>query len=125
VTTVLADRDEQIASLLGAGHSLLAELSARRHVVIGLLNSARALADQLRATMQETDDVLGPALAELDDVVGILNENKENLQASITGLQGYATAFGEAVASGPWFDAYIQNLTSPTTLAPVLSEVTQ
>lgn len=125
VTAELSSRDEQIASLLGAGHSLLAEVNARRDVVVGLLHSARALADQLRSTMRATDDVLEPALRQLDAIVDILNENKQNLQASITGLQGYAMAFGEAVASGPWFDAYIQNLTAPTTLLPVLSEVTQ
>ena len=57
-------------------------------------------------------------------MVDVLNKNKADLQASITGLRGYATAFGEALASGPWFDAYIQNLTSPSTLVPILSGVT-
>jgi phospholipid/cholesterol/gamma-HCH transport system substrate-binding protein len=125
VTGVLAGRDQQIASLLGAGHSLLSELDARQDVVIGLLHSARSLSAQLRATLRGTDDVLGPALEELDGVVDVLNENRHNLQASITGLRGYLTAFGEAISTGPWFDAYIQNLTSPATLVPILSGVTQ
>ena len=55
----------------------------------------------------------------------LLNENKKSLQDSITGLRGYATAFGEAISSGPWFDAYIQNLTSPGTLAPIISGAIQ
>jgi len=125
VTGVLAGRDQQIASLLGAGRSLLSELDARQDVVIGLLHSARSLSAQLRLMINDTDDVLGPALEELGGVVDVLNENKANLQASITGLRGYVTAFGEAVSSGPWFDAYIQNMTSPGTLAPILSGVTQ
>lgn len=124
VTGVLASRDEQIASLLGSGQSLLAELDARQEVVVSLLVSARDLAAQLRLMLEDTDDVLGPALKELDGVVGVLNDNRTNLQESITGLRGYATAFGEALASGPWFDAYIQNLTSPSTLVPILSGVT-
>ncbi|MCR1785138.1 MCE family protein [Nocardioides carbamazepini] len=123
VTGVLASRDQQIASLLGSGRSLLGELDARQDVVVGLLKSARELAAQLRLLLKDTDDVLGPALDELDGVVGVLNENREDLQASIVGLRGYATAFGEAISSGPWFDAYIQNLTSPGTLVPVLSGV--
>ena len=41
----------------------------------------------------------------------------------MTGLRGYATAFGDAASTGPWFDAYIQNLTDPATLAPVLSGI--
>lgn len=123
VTGVLAGRDRQIASLLGAGESLLSELDARHEVIVSLLRSARGLAAQLRLMLRDTDDVLGPALEELDGVVDVLNENRANLQASIVGLRGYATAFGEALASGPWFDAYIHNLTSPATLAPILSEV--
>ena len=123
VTGVLAGRDQQIASLLGAGESLLSELDARHEVLVSLLRSARGLASQLRLTLRDTDDVLGPALEELDGVVDVLNENKDDLQASITGLRGYATAFGEALASGPWFDAYIHNLTSPATLAPIISGV--
>jgi len=125
VTGVLASRDRQIASLLGAGRSLLSELDARHEVIVDLLHSARGLASQLRLMLRDTDDVLGPALEELDGVIDVLNRNKENLQASITGLRGYATAFGEAVSSGPWFDAYIQNLTSPASMAPIISEVTQ
>ncbi|TQK68372.1 MCE family protein [Nocardioides sp. SLBN-35] len=123
VTGVLAGRDQQIASLLTSGRSLLSELDARQDVVVSLLKSARSLAGQLRLLLEDTDDVLGPALDELDGVVDVLNTNKKNLQASIVGLQGYATAFGEAISSGPWFDAYIQNLTSPGTLAPILSGV--
>lgn len=125
VTGVLAGRDRQLASLLGAGRSLLGELDARQDVVIGLLKSARRLSGQLRLMLTETDDVLAPALDELDRVVEVLNANKANIQASITGLRGYTTAVGEALASGPWFDIYIQNLTSPASLAPILSAVTQ
>ncbi|RHW23623.1 MCE family protein [Nocardioides immobilis] len=125
VTAVLAGRDEQIASLLGAGRSLLSEVHARQDVVISLLHSARELSAQLRLMIRDTDDVLGPALEELDDVVDVLNKNKANLQGTITGLRGYVTAYGEAVSSGPWFDVYLQNLTSPATLAPILSGVTQ
>jgi phospholipid/cholesterol/gamma-HCH transport system substrate-binding protein len=125
VTGVLAGRDRQIASLLGAGRSLLAEVHARQDVIISLLHSARDLSAQLRMMIRDTDDVLGPALKELDGVVDVLNKNRKNLQASITGLRGYVTAYGEGVASGPWFNAYLQNLTSPATMAPILSGVTQ
>ena len=123
VTAVLASRGEQMTSLLAAGRSLLAQLDARQNVIIGLLRSARSLSAQLRALLRDTDDVLDPALKELDGVVDVLNQNKANLQGTIDGLRGYVTAFGEAVSSGPWFDVYIQNLTSPGTLAPILPTV--
>lgn len=123
VTAVLAGRDKRMASLLGAGRSLLAELDARQEVVVGLLHSARSLATQLRLMLRDTDDVLGPALQELEKVIDVLNANKANLQATLTGLRGYTTAVGEALSSGPWLDIFIRNLTSPTTLVPVLSGV--
>ncbi|HWU22864.1 MAG TPA: MCE family protein [Nocardioides sp.] len=125
VTAVLASRNKEITPLLTSGRSLLAELTARQSVVVALLRDGRRLANQLHLVLAENDGRLGPALDELDKVLGVLNRNRKNLQATITGLRGYATAFGEAIGSGPWFDAYVQNLTSPGTLAPIISGVTQ
>lgn len=124
VTDVLAGRDQQIASLLTSGESLLSELDARQRVVDSILVSARTLARELRLVLQENAKVIGPALEELNRIVAVLNRNKKAIQGTITGLRGYATAFGDAASTGPWFDAYIQNLTSPTTLVPILSGVT-
>lgn len=124
VTDVLADRNSQIASLLTSGQSLLSELDARQRVVVSLLESTRVLTYQLRSVMSENARVIGPALDELNTLVTLLNRNKKALQDTITGLRGYATAFGDAASTGPWFDAYIQNLTSPSTLVPILSGVT-
>lgn len=125
VTSVLAGRDKQIGSLLKSGRSLLSELDARQKIIIDLLHSARNLSNQLRLVMRDTDDVLGSALEELDRVVDVLNRNKKNLQSVMTGLRGYVTAYGEAVASGPWFDVYLQNLVSPGTMAPIQSGLGQ
>jgi len=123
VSQVLASRNQQIGTLLGSGNSLLTQLDTRQAVVVGLLKSVQDLSRQLRGVVNENRATFGPALDELGKVVTVLNQNKASLQASITGLRGYATAFGEAISSGPWFDAYIQNLTSPGTLAPILSGV--
>ncbi|MCR1781379.1 MCE family protein [Nocardioides carbamazepini] len=123
VTGVLADRDQQVASLLTAGESLFAELDARQRVVEDLLSSAQALAAQLRAVLEENAQVIGPALRQLNDIVAVLNRNKKAIQDTLVGLRGYATAFGDAASTGPWFDAYIQNLTDPATLAPILSGI--
>ena len=123
MTGVLADRDRQVASLLTAGQSLFAELNARQRVIDELLVSAQTLADQLRAVLDENAKVIGPALRQLNDIVDVLNSNKKAIQDTIVGLRGYATAFGDAASTGPWFDAYIQNLTDPATLSPILSGV--
>lgn len=125
VTAVLASRNKQITPLLASGRSLLAALNARQYVVTALLRDGRRLAHELQLVLSQDDGRLGPALDELDQLLGVLNRNRKNLQDTITGLRGYATAFGEAIGSGPWFDAYVQNLTSPGTLAPIISGATQ
>jgi phospholipid/cholesterol/gamma-HCH transport system substrate-binding protein len=125
VTGVLADRDQKVATLLSSGQSLLRQLNARQQVVTDLLDDAGSLSAQLSAVARENDAVLGPSLTQLNKVIAVLNDNKKNLQKAIIGLRGYATNFGDALGTGPWFDAYIQNLTSPGTLAPVISEFLQ
>lgn len=123
VSGVLASRDREISTLVTTGRALLTELDERQDLVVALLRNARALSRELRAVVNENDTVTGQALTELDRVIELLNENRVDLIRSIKGVRGYATAFGEAISSGPWFDAYIQNLTSPGTLAPILSGV--
>lgn len=123
VTQVLASRNDKIDTLLGSGGSLLKELDARQDVVVRLLESVKELSAQLTGVVGENKATIGPALDELNRIVNVLNENKASLQGALTGLNGYATAFGEAVSTGPWFDAYIQNLTAPSSLVPILSGV--
>ncbi|EGD41029.1 MCE family protein [Nocardioides sp. NPDC057767] len=123
VSGVLASRNEQIETLLVSGQSLLQQLNARQAVVVSLLSSVQDLSTQLRGLVDDNRATLGPALDQLDAVVTLLNRNKAALQDAITGLRGYVTGFGEAISTGPWFDAYIQNLTSPGTLVPIVSGV--
>lgn len=121
VSGVLADRNEQVATLLESGSSLLTQLNQRQDVIVSLLEDAERLAAQVSALVDENRKELKPALAELNDAIELLNDNRDNLQATIRGVTSYATELGEAVSSGPFFDAYIQNLTSPQTLLPIIS----
>jgi phospholipid/cholesterol/gamma-HCH transport system substrate-binding protein len=121
VSGTLASRNAEIATLLKSGDSLLAQLNERKQVIVDLLANTTALSNQLSALVKENRKALTPALTELNKVVALLNRNKKNLEGTIDGVTGYATSVGEAVGSGPFFDAYVQNLTAPQTLAPVLS----
>ena len=116
VTGVLSQRNQEIALLLTNGTSLLAELNARSQAITDLLNSATAVAQQLSGLVADQKGKLAPALAELNTAIALLNKNKANIEAAIPGLSGYATALGEAVGSGPFFDAFIPNISDPTTL---------
>lgn len=123
VTGVLADRNDEITTLLTSGESLLRQLNARREVVVSLLSSAQQLADQLTAVVRENRAKVKPALTQLNQVLDMLNRNKASVEGLIDGLSRYTTELGEAVGSGPFFNAYVQNLTEPQTIAPVLSGI--
>ncbi|GAA3520355.1 MCE family protein [Nocardioides daeguensis] len=125
VSGVLADRNEQVTTLLTAGQSLFTQVQDREAVLVSLLTEVRQLARTVRAVMRENDADLGPALKELTALTQQLNRNRKNILGAIDGLRGYAYPFAEAVSSGPFFDAYIQNLTAPTTLLPIVSGLVQ
>lgn len=121
VSGVLVDRNDEVTTLLTAGQNLFAQVQQREAVLVSLLAEVRGLARQVRTVMRENDADLGPALKELTTLGRQLNRNRKNIVGTLDGLRGYAVPFGEAVSSGPFFDAYIQNLTAPTTLVPIVS----
>lgn len=123
LTDVLQNRNARVATLLTSGADLLAELNARQQAVVDLLSGTTRLTSQLSRLVEENRADLRPALMDLNKVTALLNRNKENLQKTIEGARDYAVEFGDTISSGPFFDAYVQNLTSPITLAPVLSGV--
>jgi phospholipid/cholesterol/gamma-HCH transport system substrate-binding protein len=125
LTGILQSRNDRVATLLTSGANLLAELNARQQVVVDLLAGTTRLTAQLTHLVEENRSDLKPALSELNTVTALLNRNKENLQKAIEGARDYAVEFGEIVSSGPFIDTYVQNLTSPGTLAPVLSGILQ
>jgi phospholipid/cholesterol/gamma-HCH transport system substrate-binding protein len=110
VTGVLAKRSDEIVNLVGDTNSLLAALKAENRwverVFPGVANIVRALA----AVVDDNHATLRPALEKLNGVVALLNNRRGRIQEAIKGLDSFALALGEAVASGPFFKAYIVNL---------------
>lgn len=123
VSGTLSARNKEITTLLSAGNSLLAQLNERDKVIVALLYDAEDLSNQLNALVKENGKELKPAFTQLNKVIDQLNANKRNLELTIDGVASYATELGEAVTTGPFFDAYVENLTSLQTVAPVLSGV--
>lgn len=123
VTALVSSRNAKITQLLGSGAQLLGALNARQDDIVTLLSVATELGNRITTLVKNNSGVLGPALKQVDQALALLNRNKSNIQQTIDGLKNYSVELGEAVSSGPFFDAYIQNLTSPTTVIPVLSGV--
>lgn len=125
VSELLSERNSDITTLLGSGGDLLQQLNANQQLIIALLHDATALSQQIETTIARLQKDTPPALKHLNKVVALLNNKKEQVDATIAGLYSYAYELGEAFSSGPFFDAYIQNLTAPSSLTPLLSEVLQ
>ncbi|WP_433709330.1 MCE family protein [Nocardia sp. CA-084685] len=110
VTGVLGERNQNLTALMTNGGSLFAALNDRAQVIRALLTNVKTVSDELRALVKDNTATTAPMLAELDRVVGLLNTNYDNINAAILGLRPYVGQLGEAVASGPFFGALLQNI---------------
>jgi phospholipid/cholesterol/gamma-HCH transport system substrate-binding protein len=110
---ILDSRKSQLTTLMRDGELLLAELQRRREVIHQLLVSATDLAHQLTALVRENEKELEPALRHLRTVLGVLQDNRQRIDASIRALEPYANILMNIVGSGPWFDAWLYNAASP------------
>jgi phospholipid/cholesterol/gamma-HCH transport system substrate-binding protein len=121
LSSVLAQRNEEITSILGNGSVFFAELDRRRDVIGSLLQNVVATTDQLRGFVAENKSSLHPALSELKEVATLLKKYRGTIEFALTNLSPFISGLGETVGSGPFFQAYVQNITAPTSLAPILS----
>ena len=109
-TKVLAERSDEVVKLVINTNALLAQLKSERSALDQIATNLSAVAQQLKGFIAENREALKPALDKLNGVLTILDNRKEQVQKAIKGLNGYALGLGEAVASGPFFKAYLVNL---------------
>jgi len=110
---ILDSRKTQLTSIMHDGKLLLAELERRREVIHQLLVGATDLAHQLTGLVRDNQKDLAPALHQLRVVLGVLQDNRQRIDASIRALKPYALILENIVGSGPWFDAWLYNAASP------------
>ncbi|MCT2075425.1 MCE family protein [Dietzia cinnamea] len=109
-TDVLGRRNEQINQLMVDGSTLFTALDLRKRALNELVTNIDRLAQQLSGVVQDNEAQLGPALDKLERVSDLLIRNREDIDLGLRRIVPYSTALGEAVASGPWFNAYVVNL---------------
>jgi phospholipid/cholesterol/gamma-HCH transport system substrate-binding protein len=109
-TKVLAQRSDQVVSPIKNSNALLAQLRTESTAVDQLSANLSSLARQLSGFVADNRQQLHPALDKLNGVLTILANRKERLQESIKRVNSYAIALGEAVSSGPFYNAYVANL---------------
>lgn len=110
VTDVLGKRSDEIVKLVGDTNSLLAALKAESRWLDKVLVDNATIARALGGIVDDNHATLRPSLEKLNSLVGLLNNRKGRIQEALKGLDSFALALGEAVASGPFFKAYLVNL---------------
>ncbi|MEU1994045.1 MCE family protein [Nocardia gamkensis] len=110
VTGILAQRNQNLTTLMTDGGSLFAALNDRAVMIRSLLANVRAVSDQLHGLVQDNKQTFAPTLAELDRILGLLNTNYDNINAAIAGMRPYVNQVGEVVGSGPFFGVLLQNI---------------
>lgn len=109
-TDVLGHRSEQINQLMVDGNTLFTQLDLRRRALSELIVNIDELARQLSGVVQDNEAQIGPALDKLEQVSDLLIRNKDDIDLGLRRIVPFSTALSEAVASGPWFNAYVSNL---------------
>lgn len=143
LSTSIAERDEALRELLGDAETLSALLARRGEEIDSLLRDARILLTalrqeqesletlagdlrdftvQIRGLMSDHDQTLAPTLDRVKGLQDLVLEHREGLAEAIQRLGPYATELGEAVASGPFFNSYIQNLLPVEVIEPALND---
>ncbi|WP_206037763.1 MCE family protein [Rhodococcus sp. HNM0569] len=120
-TSVLAQRSDAIDSLVTDADLVLGELTRRSSSLDALFADLQALAAQLRGLVADNEARIGPVLESVDSVLDVLARNRDDIALAIERLGPYATELGEAVASGPFFNSYIQNLLPAQVIEPALT----
>ena len=116
---MLAERSNQVVSLIANTNALLAELESQSAALDQISGNISALSQQLQGFIAENRDTMRPALDKLNGVLTIIDNRKERLQKSIKLLTQYSMSLGESVASGP----VLQDLCRQSAAGPVRAAV--
>jgi phospholipid/cholesterol/gamma-HCH transport system substrate-binding protein len=109
-TGILAQRTDEVVSLIADTTTLLAQLRTQSTALDHIAGNISALSRQLTGFTAENRAQLRPALDQVNDVLSVVDNRKERVQKSIKLLNMYAMSLGESVSAGPFFKAYVANL---------------
>lgn len=110
VSDVLDSRDQDVVALMRDADVLFRALVQRRQAIHNILVATADLSTQLTGLVRDSRADLKPALEHLDSVLGVLNKNQDNLDNSLRLLAPFYRYFANVFGNGPWWDTYVSNL---------------
>lgn len=125
VTSVLAQRAQQVNRLILDGNQLFAALDARRAALAQLISGIDDVAQQISGFVADNRKQFGPSLSKLNKVLDTLNERRDYISEALKRLPPYATTLGEVVGSGPGFNVNVYSVLPAPLIATVFDLVFQ
>ncbi|MGC5255609.1 MCE family protein [Gordonia sp. DT218] len=120
VTSVIGSRANRINSLILNANMLLDVLVDRRQEISSLLVNTAAVARELTNLVADNEEQLKPTLTSLNSVLAMLERNRDDVGKAISGYVKVSQTQGEAVSSGPFYQAYVANLLPGPLLQPFI-----
>jgi phospholipid/cholesterol/gamma-HCH transport system substrate-binding protein len=111
VTKLLDERKGDLVTLMKQANLIFQELQQRKQTIHELLVNANRLAVELEGVVQDNRKQLRPTLDKLEDVLTFLHARENQIETLIHNYGPYVSILGNIVGSGPWFDAYVPNMT--------------
>jgi phospholipid/cholesterol/gamma-HCH transport system substrate-binding protein len=111
VTELVDDRKKDLVGLMQQSSEIFRELIRRRDDIHRLLVTARSLANQLTGLAKDNEKQIGPALEDLRVAIKFLNDRDKQIGETVQYYGPYASNLINIIGTGPWFDAYVPNLT--------------
>jgi phospholipid/cholesterol/gamma-HCH transport system substrate-binding protein len=111
VTKLLDERKGDLVTLMKKADLIFQELHQRKQAIHTLLVNATELATQLQGVVKDNKAQLRPTLDKLDDVLSFLHAREDQIETLIHNYGPYVNILGNVIGTGPWFDAYVPNIT--------------
>lgn len=111
VTKLLDERKGDLVVLMKQADLIFQELQQRKQTIHDLLVNANQLAEQLEGLVKDNRKQLRPTLDKLEDVLTFLHAREDQIETLIHNYGPYVNILGNIVGTGPWFDAYLPNVT--------------
>jgi len=115
VAKTIQENKGDLVHLMEQSDEVFRELIKRRDDIHQLLVSARLLADQLSGLVKDNEKQIGPALRDLRTAVDFLNKRDKLISDTVKYYGPFASIMINIIGSGPYFDAYVPNLTGMAT----------
>lgn len=128
LSTVIAERSDDLDALLGAAEEVTAQLRdssgdivtlveqatlildtlvARRETIHALLGDLATLGEELAGIVDDTREDFRPMLRDLGTVITVLRRQERNLDQTIKLLAPATRYFTNASGTGPWLDQHV------------------